>query len=86
MTIINRDGALEKEETTKLATYNSEVARGLVHTPEWVSYMAHLQKRFNQENDRWALAHGGIRMEGGGWMFVSGLRKCDDRICRCRSM
>ena len=36
-----------------LATYNSEVARGLVHTPEWAARMAELQARF----DRWAQEH-----------------------------
>jgi hypothetical protein len=31
----------------KLATYNSEVARGLVHTPEWQKQMAELQREFH---------------------------------------
>jgi hypothetical protein len=31
----------------KLATYNSEVGRGLVHTPEWREQMAELQREFH---------------------------------------
>jgi hypothetical protein len=30
-----------------LARYNSEVSRGIVHTPEWKAEMAKLQERFN---------------------------------------
>lgn len=30
-----------------LATYNAEVARGIVHTPEWVEKMRHEQDRFD---------------------------------------
>jgi hypothetical protein len=30
----------------KLAVYNAEVARGLVHTPEWQEQMAELQREF----------------------------------------
>lgn len=32
-----------------LATYNGEVARGLVHTPEWKAKMAKEQELFNAE-------------------------------------
>lgn len=35
-------------EFDPLARYNSEVARGLVHTPEWQAEMAVLQQRFNE--------------------------------------
>jgi hypothetical protein len=31
----------------QLATYNSECARGLVHTPQWVEFMESLQTQFN---------------------------------------
>ena len=30
-----------------LATYNAEVARGIVHTPEWDARMADLQREFD---------------------------------------
>lgn len=33
---------------TTLATYNSEVARGIVHTEEWKALMAEAQAWFNQ--------------------------------------
>jgi hypothetical protein len=36
-------------EVQVLATYNSEVARGLLHTMEWQAYAAGLQRQF----DRW---------------------------------
>jgi hypothetical protein len=32
-----------------LATYNSEVARGLIHTEDWKNRMAVIQARFNAE-------------------------------------
>lgn len=33
----------------KLATYNSEKGRGIMHTPEWVAHMEFLQECFNKE-------------------------------------
>jgi len=33
-----------------LATYNAEVHRGIVHTPEYDARMAVQQRRFNREN------------------------------------
>jgi hypothetical protein len=33
----------------QLATYNSEVGRGLVHTPEWVAFMEKEQAWFNSQ-------------------------------------
>ena len=35
-------------EFADLATYNSERARGIVHTPEWDALMAAEQRRFNE--------------------------------------
>lgn len=32
----------------ELARYNSEVARGLVHTKKWKAKMAELQEEFNR--------------------------------------
>lgn len=40
---------LTMKEIDMLALYNSEVARGIVHTDEWKAVMAALQKRFNEE-------------------------------------
>lgn len=34
-------------EWNQLATYNAEVARGIVHTPEWVEKMRLEQERFD---------------------------------------
>jgi len=35
----------------ELASYNAEVARGIVHTDQWKKYMAILQERYNQERN-----------------------------------
>jgi hypothetical protein len=39
---------LTSAEVNVLAIYNSEVARGIVHTDEWKSQMSVLQERFNK--------------------------------------
>lgn len=36
-------------EVQRLAMYNAERARGIVHTPEWDAQMTELQQRFNEE-------------------------------------
>jgi len=40
---------VKPDDLHALATYNSEVMRGLVHTPEWRERMAQLQDQFNIE-------------------------------------
>lgn len=40
---------LWKKEYNLLATYNSEVARGIIHTKEYVEKMKKLQKEYNKE-------------------------------------
>ena len=40
-------------EWDELATYNSEVARGIVHTPEWKEKMAREQRRFRDWQQEW---------------------------------
>ena len=39
-----------------LAAYNAEVARGIVHTPEWDAQMAGLQREFDAQAEAWAEA------------------------------
>lgn len=39
---------LDPSEVTQLATYNGEVARGLVHTVSWQNRMKALQKRYDE--------------------------------------
>ena len=34
-----------------LAVYNAEVARGIVHTPEWDARMAALQAEYDQSDE-----------------------------------
>ncbi len=48
----DRDGWLARagltaEQVSRLAVYNAEVHRGLVHTPEYAAEMAELQRRFD---------------------------------------
>lgn len=38
---------LPAADTERLARYNAERARGIVHTPEWDAAMAQLQRRFD---------------------------------------
>jgi hypothetical protein len=43
-------GGMTPQELLLLATYNAEVARGIVHTDEWNAEMAELQRMFNDSN------------------------------------
>lgn len=43
---------LSEIEFNQLAKYNSEVARGIMHTEEWKQKMAQLQKTYNDELDK----------------------------------
>lgn len=46
-------------EWDELATYNSEKARGIVHTPEKVARMVAEQERFHRQNiEEWTAAGG----------------------------
>lgn len=50
----------EPYEFNALAQYNAEVARGLVHTPEWKAKMANEQERFDWQSRReMIMRHGG---------------------------
>lgn len=51
-TLLHKDVSASwwKFEYTKLAVYNAEVARGIVHTPEWKARMLTVQKEYNQED------------------------------------
>ena len=53
----------EPQEFSELATYNSEVARGIMHTPEWTSRMKLVQEAFNARQREWA-AENGIQIVG----------------------
>ena len=46
------------ERWNTLGTYNSEIARGIVHTPEWDAEMAEEQRLFNEEQHRFNAANG----------------------------
>jgi hypothetical protein len=41
-------GRRDRYEYADLAAYNSEVARGIVHTPEWDAKMAEDLRRFKE--------------------------------------
>jgi hypothetical protein len=61
------------ESFEALARYNAEVARGLVHTPEWAAEMARVQRAFDEQAAaavaRWRQPDGAVvlpaRMPGG---------------------
>jgi hypothetical protein len=53
----------EPYEFAQLATYNAEVARGIVHTPEWKAKMAHEQERFDWQTRREFLMRNQISVE-----------------------
>jgi hypothetical protein len=62
----------EGYEFEALARYNSEIARGIVHTPEWDALMAQEQERFDrQQQDEW-IVKGGHPLDpddpDGAWM------------------
>lgn len=48
---------LTTAEVEALAAYNGEVARGIMHTPEWTARMAELQARFDAAAERYAGYH-----------------------------
>lgn len=43
-----RDIYFDEHRWDKLATYNAEVSRGIVHTEEWKALMAKEQETFNE--------------------------------------
>ncbi len=55
-------------EFAGLTTYNSEVARGLVHTPEWAARMARLQVEYEAwQREQWQKQGFGVEeLPGGG--------------------
>jgi hypothetical protein len=48
---------MTEQDFHELSSYNGEVARGLVHTPEWKAKMAVFQERWN----RWAVEQAAAR-------------------------
>jgi len=59
----------DRYEYTDLANYNSEVARGIVHTPEWKARMAVEQERFNANKVARIKAEGGEEVSPGCWII-----------------
>ena len=41
------EGQLASWEVHRLAVYNAERARGILHTPEWQEEMSQLQRRYD---------------------------------------
>ena len=44
---------LSEQEISRLATFNAEVSRGIVHTDEYAAEMAKLQRKFNSSEFAW---------------------------------
>ena len=55
------------EKFHALARYNSEVARGIVHTPEWDERMRDLQSEWNAA---WSTEHPGMILVDRGEHFL----------------
>lgn len=55
----------EPYEFAALVQFNSEVARGIMHTPEWVEKMAAEQLRFHDQQKREWIALGATRLANG---------------------
>jgi hypothetical protein len=47
--VVEEDLLMERHDVEKLARYNAEVARGIVHTTAWAAKMRLLQMRFDDE-------------------------------------
>jgi hypothetical protein len=52
----------------RLATYNSEVHRGLVHTEEWQQFMGREQAWFNDQRKQELVDAGGYETSPGVWL------------------
>lgn len=58
------------EEDHRLASYNSEVARGIMHTAEWQERMRVAQENWDQRIAASMQASGATPMPGGGWLVT----------------
>ena len=58
----------EPYKWSDLALYNSEVDRGITHTPEWCAEMAKQQRQFDAEQEAEMRSQGFVPMAGGGWL------------------
>lgn len=59
----------EEHRINVLATFNSEVARGIVHTDEWREFMAIEQAWLDERNKREIIAAGGYETSPGVWLI-----------------
>lgn len=51
-----------------LAVYNAEVARGIMHTPEWQQRMAEVQRRFDEQRRAELIDDGFTDLGNGSWL------------------
>lgn len=58
----------DESRLNRLATFNSERHRGIVHTEAWCDLMADEQEWFNQRQMAEMLAQGGEEVSPGVWM------------------
>ena len=64
-----------EERVNRLARYNSEAARGLLHSEEWREFMAREQAWFNSERNAEMEAQGGEEISPGVWLVPAPKKK-----------
>lgn len=59
----------DESRINRLATFNSERGRGILHTEAWLDLMADEQEWWNQHQMSEMLAQGGEEVSPGVWMI-----------------
>ena len=59
---------MDEWRISRLATFNSERARGIVHTDDWLALMAEEQEAWNRQQMAEMLAQGGEEVSPGVWI------------------
>lgn len=70
-TYVRDSGMSAEHRISRLATYNAEVYRGIVHTDEWHEMMGKEQAWFDRRNRDELIAQGGKEVGRGVWLVPS---------------
>lgn len=79
---VRDSGMSDDARLSRLATYNAEVYRGVVHTDEWHEMMGKEQAWFDQRNRDELIAHGGEEIRPGVWMLPKPRRRTFWQVLR----
>jgi len=69
------DWRLTEDPWVTLGRCNAEVARGIVHTEDWRTEMANLQRQFNEEQRDKLIEQGMTDRGDGMWMAATKPRR-----------